>query len=66
MPSSNHKSITLRKIVFDKMGLSSEKVSYLIEERLKEKEALRRFASKITKVPETVRVYSPGIEKTDS
>lgn len=64
MPSGNHKSITINKLVFDKWNLSSQKVTYELEKRLEEKEKLKRFASKITKVPETVRVYSnPNMER---
>lgn len=60
---TKHKSITIKKKVAEKMGLSTEKVMYLLEQSLKEKESLRKLAFKITKVPETVRVYSPSIKK---
>ena len=59
MPGKGGKSITINEKVFKKMGLTSQKVTYEIEKRLEEQETLRKFASKITKVPETVRVYGP-------
>jgi len=59
-----HKTITLNDIVVEKMGLSSDKLQYLLKQRLDEKEKLRKFASKIEKIPEIVSVYSePLMEK---
>ncbi len=61
MPQKGSKSITFNGKVVDKMKLSSQKVTYEIEKYLEEKESLRRFANKITKAPDTVRVYSLGV-----
>ena len=36
-----------------------------IKHQIKERKSLRKFASKITKVPETVRVYPPSIMKKE-
>ena len=63
MPKNGAKSITINEKVFDKMNLSSQKVSYFLEMSLEESKKLRKFASQITKVPETVRVYAPGKSK---
>jgi len=52
------KTITLNTTVCKKMNLSSAKVAYNLEKLLQEKEQLHKFALKITKVPETVQVYS--------
>ena len=60
MPKNGAKSITINEKVFDKMNLSSQKVSFFLETYLEESEKLRRFTSKITTVPTTVRVYAPG------
>jgi len=45
------------------MGLTSQKVTYELKKYLEEQETLRKFASKITKVPVTVRVYAPFTTK---
>jgi len=65
MPTKEFKSITINKKTFDRLGLNSQKVSYELEKSLQEMETLRRFASKITKVPKTVRVYSPSMGKRE-
>lgn len=59
MPGNGAKSITINEKTFERMGLSSQKVTYEMEKRLEEQETLRKLASKITKIPVTVRVYGP-------
>lgn len=65
MPGKGGKSITINEKVFYKMGLTSKKVTYELEKRLEDQEAWRKFASKITKMPKTVRVYSPFTTKRE-
>ncbi len=63
---AKHKSITINTLIYDKMHLSSSKVRYELEKYTKEKEQLQKFAAKITKVPETVRVYvDPNLVKEE-
>lgn len=63
---SKSKTITINTTVCKKMKLSGSKVAYELEKHLVEQEKLRRFASKITKVPDTVRVYStPNFTKSE-
>ena len=57
------KVITLKGKIVEDFQLTSGKLSYLLQKNIDEKEALRKFATKITIVPETVRVYSPIVEK---
>lgn len=61
MPGRNgkFKSITINENIFNKMGLTSKKVTYELEKHLEQQEKLEKFASKITHVPESVRVYVP-------
>ncbi len=63
MPGKRHKSITINDKVISKMGLTAQKVSYNLEKYLEEKETLGKFALKITKMPETVHVYTPFTTK---
>lgn len=64
MPKGKFKSITMSKHVVENLDLTCEKANYQLKKILEEKEKLQRFASQITKVPETVRVYSnPLMEK---
>ena len=57
------KVITLKGKIIEDFQLTSGKLSYLLQKNIDEKEVLRKFATKITIVPETVRVYSPIVEK---
>jgi len=57
--NSKFKSITINEKTFDRMGLTSQKVTYELEKHLEEQDKLRKFASQITHVPKTVRVYAP-------
>ncbi len=59
MPRGKYKSITINQKTLEKMGLSSGKVTYELEKRLEEQAELQSFALKITKVPQSVRVYGP-------
>jgi len=64
MPRKGFTTISFHESVCDKMGLSAKKVSYLLEQRLEESKKLRKIAEKITKVPESVRVYTvPTMER---
>jgi len=66
MPGKGHKSITINEKTFDRMELTSQKVTYEIEKLLEEEKTLRKFASKITHTPDTVRVYAPLTTKRES
>jgi len=57
--NSKFKSITINEKTFDRLGLSSQKVTDAIEKYLQERMELQSLASKITHVPESVRVYTP-------
>jgi len=59
MPNTGYRSITIREETVVRMGLSSEKVMTELEKRLDEQTNLQKLASKITKAPEIVLVYSP-------
>lgn len=64
MPGKGYRSITIREEIIVRMGLSSEKLMDELEKRLDEQTNLRKLASKITKAPMIVLVYSPfSIEK---
>jgi len=66
MPGNNgkFKSITVNEKIYDKFELSGPKVNYELNRIVEEKQKMRKFASKIKKYPETVRVYTnPFMEK---
>jgi len=58
MPRKHFKSITINEKIVDKMDLSFKKVDYLLQKSLDEKQSLIKLASKITKVPASVHVYT--------
>lgn len=59
MPPKGYKTITINQRTFDRMGLSSHLVTTELYLRLQEQADLQSLASKVTVVPETVRVYGP-------
>lgn len=64
MPVKGFKSITMNVKVINELNLDTEKVDICLKKILKEKEALQKFASQITKCPKIVRVYTtPFMEK---
>jgi hypothetical protein len=64
MPGKGFKSLTVKDTVYDKLNLDTRTVENSLNKILEEKEILQRFASKIKKYPETVRVYTnPFMEK---
>ena len=64
MPGKGFKSLTVRDIVFDNLNLDTKTVENSLNKILTDKEKLQKFASKITKYPEPVRVYTnPFMEK---
>ena len=63
MPKKNFKSITVSQTTFDRLNLPKMSANYQLALALEESEKLQKFASKITKVPKTVRVYTiPNLE----
>jgi len=64
MPGKGFKSLTVRDTVYENLHLDTKTVENNLNKILDEKKKLRKFASKITKYPETVRVYTnPFMEK---
>jgi len=64
-PLTMTRSITLKEELIKKLGLNSTNLSAIFYGRMEEKKKLRAFAEKITKTPDTVRVYTPLTEKKE-
>lgn len=58
MPGKGFKSLTVKNTVYENLNLDTKTVENNLNKILDEKEILQRFASKIKKYPETVRVYT--------
>lgn len=58
MPAKGFKSVTVRDVVYENLNLDTKTVEKNLNKILDEKEKLQKFASKITKYPQTVRVYT--------
>lgn len=55
---SGFKTITFKEHVARKYNLTSAKLSFKLVEAAEDRQHLRNLAEKITKVPDTVRIYS--------
>ena len=67
MPPVNFRSITISKKVYDKLRKHQIRPQIVLEEMLKERKALLRFAKKIKKFPKVIRVYTiPYMTKKES
>jgi len=63
MPKKNFKSITVSQTTFERLNIPEISANYQLQLALEEREKLQKFASKITKLPKTVRVYTiPNLE----
>jgi len=63
MPKKNFKSITVSQLTFDRLNIPKISANDQLKVALEEREKLQKFALKITKLPETVRVYTiPNLE----
>ncbi len=63
MPKKNFKSITVSQTTFERLNIPKISANYQLQLALEEREKLQKFASKITKLPKTVRVYTiPNLE----
>ena len=63
MPKKNFKSITVSQTTFERLNIPKISVNDQLKLALEESEKLQKFASKITKLPKTVRVYTiPNLE----
>jgi len=58
MPKKNFKSITVSQTTFNRLNLPKISANDQLKLALEESEKLQKFALKITKLPETVRVYT--------
>ena len=58
MPKKNFKSITVSQTTFDRLNIPKMSANDQLKLALEESEKLQKFALKITKLPETVRVYT--------
>lgn len=64
MPGKGFKSLTVKDTVYENLNLDTKTVENNLNKILEEKKQLRKFALKIKKYPETVRVYTnPFMEK---
>ena len=63
MPLPGFKNITLKENFVNESELTTSKMTYLLDAYWEEQEKLKKFALKITKIPETVRVYSNPLMK---
>ena len=62
--NSGFRTITFKEKVAKKYNLTSALLSYKLVKAAEERAQLQKFASKITKYPESVRVYTnPYIEE---
>jgi len=63
MPKKNFKSITVSQTTFNRLNLPKISANDQLKLALEEREKLQKFASKITKLPETIQVYTiPNLE----
>jgi len=63
MPKKNFKSITVSQLTFDRLNIPKMSANDQLKVALEEREKLQKFALKITKLPDTVRVYTvPHLE----
>ncbi len=63
MPKKNFKSITVSQTTFERLNIPKISANDQLKLALEESEKLQKFASKITKLPKTVRVYTiPNVE----
>lgn len=53
-----HKTITIRERTFESLGIEPKDVNIMMLKEIEEQEKLKRFAQKIKKIPESVRVYT--------
>ncbi len=52
------RTITIKESVCKKLDLTSGKVNYELQKVWEEKQKIEKFASKITRAPKIVRVYT--------
>lgn len=63
MPKKNFKSITVSLTTFERLNIPKMSSNDQLKLALEEREKLQKFALKITKLPEIIRVYTiPNLE----